>query len=160
MSHHDIDCRRKGVVSVWIGTFPTLEAAEAYFGIPDEIGVYLPAVSFAHDLGTDEIPAECLEVNFEQVAPRPIRELLQDATYSAAFIDPAVAAANQQGFPTAQGIALLYDFDYQAKPGWQPVVGPLRFIGSFKFAEPSAAGESKPTRDPRLHVREIMDDVL
>lgn len=160
MSRHDVDCRRRGFVSVWFGTFPALEAAEAYFGIPDEIGVDLPPVSFANDLGLDELPGECLEINFEQLSPRPLRELLQDATLSAAFIDQAVEAATQQGIQAAQGIALLFDFDYQAKPGWQRAVGPLRFIGSFPFVGSSTAEELTPRRDPRFDVREIVDDVF
>ena len=158
MSNRDVDYRRKGFVSLWIGTFPTVEAAEAYFGIPDEIGVYLPPVSFANDLGLDELAVECLEVNFEQLATRPLRLLLQDATFGAAFIDQAVVAASQLGIDTAQGIALLYDFDYQANPNWQRAVGPLRFIGTFPLIGSPTAEE--PRRDPRLHIREIMDDVL
>jgi len=160
MNSHGKDCRRTGFVSVWIGTFPSVEAAEAYFGIPDEIGVYLPPERFARDLGLDDLPPECLEVNFEQVSPRPLRELLKDATFSPAFLDQAVDAANQQGIQAAQGIALLYDFDYHAKSGWQGAAGPLRFIGSFPFAGNSAGDELNPRRDPRIDIREIMDDVL
>jgi hypothetical protein len=160
MSCHGVDWRRKGCVSVWVGTFPDLEAAEVYFGIPDEIGVYLPPVGFANDLGLEDVPAECLEVNFEQILPRTLRELLQDATFSAAFIELAVEAARRQGIQTAQGIALLYDFDYQAIPGWQRAVGPLRFIGSFPFVGSSVAEELEPRRDPRIDMREIVDDVL
>ena len=36
-----------GIVSVWVGAFPSIKAAEAYFGIPDEIGVCLPPEAFA-----------------------------------------------------------------------------------------------------------------
>lgn len=160
MSSDGVDCRRPGIVSVWIATFPSVEAAQAYFGIPDEIGVYLPAEGFASDLGMADLPSESLEVNFEQVSPRPLRQLLQDATFSATFIDQAVVVASQQGIQAAQGIALLYDFDYQAAPGWQRTSGPLQFIGSFPFVADSAAHEPEPSPDPRLDIREIVDDVL
>jgi len=160
VSSHEVNWRRKGCVSVWVGAFPALEAAEVYFGIPDEIGVYLPPEGFANDLGLDDVPIECLEVNFEQSLPRPLRELLQDATFSAAFIESAVEEASRQGIHAAQGIALLYDFDYQANEGWQLVVGPLRFIGSFPFVRDSTAEELQPRRDPRIDMREIVDDVL
>jgi hypothetical protein len=155
-----VDCRRQGIVSVWIGTFPSVDAAEAYFGIPDEIGVYLPPESFARDLAMDDLPSECLEVNFEQVSPRPLRELLQEATFAGTFIEQAVEAAGQQGIQAAQGVALVYDFDYQFAPGWQRAVGPLQFIGSFPFVRPSAAEERKSGRDPRIEVRDIADDLL
>lgn len=157
MSVQSADCRRKGFVSLWVGAFPSVEVAEAYFGIPDEIGVYLPFERFARDLGLEDLLPECLEVNFEQRSPRPLVDLLQDATFSAEFLDQAVAAASQQGIQAAQGIALLYDFDYQANPDWQHAVGPLRFIGSFRFVGTSA---TEPTRDPRIDLREIVDDLL
>lgn len=153
-----MDCQRQGFVSLWIGEFASVEAAEAYFGIPDEIGVYLPPEAFAKDLGLEELPSERLEVNFEQVLDRPLRQLLQDATFSSTFIEQALTAASEQGIPTAQGIALLYDFDYQTAPDWQRKVGPLQFIGSFPFVGTSTSQES--IRDPRITIREITDDLL
>src|SRR5947209_20542372 len=96
-------CRRSGFVSVWVGSFPSVEAAESYFGIPDEIGVYLPPEAFARDLGLDDIPVENLEVNFEQVSPRPVGELLKDATFAASFIGQAVEAVSRHGIRDAQG---------------------------------------------------------
>src|SRR5947209_20185848 len=97
-------CRRSGFVSVWVGSFPSVEAAEAYFGIPDEIGVSLPPEAFAADLGLPDVPPELLEVNFEQVAPRPVPELLADATFAASFVDRAVSAASDQGIQAAPGV--------------------------------------------------------
>jgi hypothetical protein len=158
MDNDQADCRRKGFVSLWVGTFATLEAAEAYFGIPDEIGVYLPPVSFASDLGLDDLPVERLEVNFEQLSPRPLRELLQDATFAASFLDQAIEAANQQGIQAAQGVALLYDFDYQARPNRQRAVGPLRFIGTFQLPA-ATAEELEPKRDSTIDVHEVIDDI-
>jgi hypothetical protein len=151
-------CRRKGVVSVWAGSFPTLEAAESYFGIPDEIGVLLPPEGFATDLGVESDLLEKLEVNFERITPRPLGELLPEATCAATFSDQAVEAAIRVGIAAAQGIALVYDFDYQAKPGWQPAVGPLTFIGTFHAS--GTPQDSIPQRDPRIKVREIADDVF
>jgi immunity protein 22 of polymorphic toxin system len=160
MSGQGMECRRNGLVSVWVGTFLSVEAAEAYFGIPDEIGVYLPPEGFARDLGFDDLPAESLEVNFEQVSPRTLPELLKDATFSASFIARAVEEARRQGIHEAQGVVLLYDFDYQARPGWQRAAGPLRFVGSFPFVGALTPKESAPVRDPRIEVRELTDDLL
>ncbi len=160
MGRDESDCRRQGFVSVWVGTFPSVEAAEAYFGIPDEIGVDLPPEAFATGLGMSDLPAECLEVNFEQVAPRPIRQLLQDATFSASFIDQAIDAAARQGIQAAQGVALLYDFDYQAAPNRRQTAGPLQFLGSFPFARPSPQHESEARHDPRIKAVGPTDYVL
>ena len=152
--------RRTGFVSVWIGTFPSVEAAEAYFGIPDEIGVFLPPEAFATDLSVDEQLLEKLEVNFERTSPRPIWELLNEATFSGAFRDQAAEAASRLGISSEQGIALVYDFDYQAKPDWQHSTGPLTFIGTFPFHGTLEAEGSIPKRDPRIEFREIADNVL
>jgi hypothetical protein len=160
MSNQGIECRRSGFVSVWVGTFPSVEAAETYFGIPDEIGVYLPPEVFIRDLGLEDLPAENLEVNFEQVSPRPLRQLLADATFAASFLDQAVEAARRQGIEAAQGVALLYDFDYPAKAGWQHTAGPLTFIGSFPFCGTAASEKAKPVQDPRIVIQDITENVL
>jgi hypothetical protein len=160
MDGRAVGCRRKGFISLWVGTFPSVEAAELYFGIPDEIGVYLPAEGFARELGVDMHLLDALEVNFEQTSPRPLRELLNDATFSGEFCDAAVETANRLGISMAQGIALVYDFDYQARPDWQNVTGPLTFIGAFPFHGSPEAQKSIPRRDPRIEIREISDNLL
>src|SRR5262249_26540011 len=137
-----------------------LEAAESYFGIPDEIGVYLPPEGFAADLSVEIDLLDKLEVNFEQIAPRPLGELLADATCSATFRAQTVEAASRMGIATAQGIALVYEFDYQAKPDWQPAVGLLTFIGTFPSGGAVEIDGSPPRRDPRIEIRNITDDVL
>ena len=160
MDVQPVECQRTGFVSVWIGTFPSVEAAEAYFGIPDEIGVFLPPEAFAGDLGVDEQLLEKLEVNFERMSPRPLLEFLNDATFCGAFRDQAAEAASRLGISRAQGIALVYDFDFQAKPDWQHLIGPLTYIGTFPFRGTPDAEGSTPKRDPRIEIREIADDVL
>jgi uncharacterized repeat protein (TIGR04138 family) len=131
MSHPSAGTRKRGFVSLWVGEFPTRREAEVYFGIPDEIGVYLPAEGFIADTGVADFPPETLEANFEQLARRRLSTLLADATYSASFIDPAIEAAHQLGIAEAQGVALLYDWDYDAIGG--AIRGPLTFIGSFPY---------------------------
>jgi hypothetical protein len=160
MKSDEVNGYRQGLVSVWVGTFPSLEAAEAYFGIPDEIDVYLPPEGFGRDLGIPDFAPECLEVNFEQVTPRSLRQLLQTATFSASFMDQALDEANRQGIQEAQGIALLYDFDYQTVPGWQRTAGPMRFVGSFPFVGSSREEEPESRPDPRFDIRGPMDTVL
>jgi hypothetical protein len=133
MSGSQSEFKRIGFVSLWVGTFASVEDAEAYFGIPDEIGVYLPADAFAGDFGLGDFPPEILEVNFEQVSPRPLEILLRDATFAASFLDQALEAATRQRVGQAQGVALLYNFDYRLDPARCDMAGPLRFIGAFPF---------------------------
>lgn len=152
MSDPGSGCRREGFVSLWVGTFPSVEAAEAYFGIPDEIGVYLPPEAFAADFGLGDFPPETLEVNFEGVSPRPLRELLSDATFSESFIDQAVEAGIRQGIHEARGVALLYDFDYRAKPGRDDAAGALTFIGAFPFVPTKPEANLQPFRDVAVQI--------
>jgi hypothetical protein len=159
MSSQEVEFRRSDFVSLWVGSFTSVEEAEAYFGIPDEIGVYLPPEGFTKDLGVD-VPPECLEANFEQPLPRPLLALLKDASFSESFVDEAIEAASKQGIHEAQGIALLYDFDYQAHPGWKSAVGPLRFIGTFAFKHKSRPGDRQPVHDRRIQERGVMDSIL
>jgi hypothetical protein len=127
------ELERPGFVSLWVGSFASIEEAEAYFGIPDEIGVLIPAEAFERDFSLGNFPSENLEVNFEQLTPRPLRELLQDATFADSFADQAVQAAAEQGILQVQGIALLYDFDYRRNTKRCGAAGPLRFVGAFSY---------------------------
>ena len=58
-----------------------MESAEAYFGIPDETGVYLPLEGFASDLGVDATSLGSLEVNLDKTSPHPLDQLLKDAAF-------------------------------------------------------------------------------
>jgi uncharacterized repeat protein (TIGR04138 family) len=142
------ELERAGFVSLWVGRFASVEEAEAYFGIPDEIGVCLPAEAFARDFGLGNFPPEKLEANFEQLTPRPVRELLQDATFAGSFLDRAVEAAVQQGISEAQGVALLYDFDYRRKPERCDEAGPVRFIAAFPYVRLLPEAPPRPVGGP------------
>jgi uncharacterized repeat protein (TIGR04138 family) len=146
-SDNHSEFKRTSFVSLWVGTFPSVEAAEAYFGIPDEIGVYLPPEAFAADFGLGDFPPETLEVNFEQVSPRPLADLLRDATFAASFIDQALEAAARQGVEQAQGVALLYNFDYRLNPARRDAAGLLRFIGAFPFVRVAARSNLQPVHE-------------
>jgi uncharacterized repeat protein (TIGR04138 family) len=137
-------CKRAGFVSIWVGTFASVEDAEVYFGIPDEIGVYMPPDAFAADFALGNLPPEILEVNFEQVGPRPTAELLQDATFAASFRDRAIEAATRKGIAHAQGVALLYNFDYRRNATQRDAAGPLCFIGAFPFVRIGARAQLQP----------------
>lgn len=142
----DNPCARPGHVSVWVGEFGSVEAAEAYFGIPEEVNVYLPAEAFEADFDLGDYLPESLAVNFEQVTPRPLRQLLQDATYAASFLDAAVTAAAALGITRAQGVALVYDFDYGQHAERRASAGPLRFVGAFPFVPDPRSRATNPSR--------------
>jgi hypothetical protein len=101
-----------------------------------------------------------LVVHFEYLKPRPIKDLLNEAAFSASFIEKALHAAVQKEIHQAQGIALLFDFDYQAKRSWKSSSGPLTFLGTFPYARPSWLGKRPQVRDPQIEIRNLEDDIL
>jgi hypothetical protein len=119
-------------VSVWAGRLGSIDDAETYFTELIDGEARKPS-PFANAWGLGFYPPNCLEIHFEQESARTMPALFQEASFSQSFIEAAVEAAGQQGVHETQGIALLYDFDYQLKPGGQPVVGSMRFLGSFAF---------------------------
>jgi hypothetical protein len=131
--HRPIDYYREYYVSVWVGQFPSVEAVDAYFTEDYGPDHWKPS-PFAVELGLGYYPPEYLEIHFdEETIPRPLLTLLMEASFSESFLHDAFAAARDQGIYEAQGIALLYNFDYQFKSDWKQTVGPMRFIGAFGF---------------------------
>jgi hypothetical protein len=119
-------------VSVWVGQFASADEAEDYFAEEGDGEGPIPS-AFSREWRLGPYPPHRLEIHFEQPSDRALTVLLQEATFSASFIDAAVEAAGRQGIRAAQGIALLYYFDYQSRPDRQCEVGSLRFIGTFAF---------------------------
>ena len=110
MDGQRVECRRTGFVSASMARFLPWKPRKRISGSPMRSAIS-SSEAFARDLGVDEQLLEKLEVNFERMSPRPLRELLNDATFSGAFRDQAVEAASRFGISSAQGIALVYDFD-------------------------------------------------
>lgn len=131
--------RRLGCVSIWDGTFGSIDAVEWYFGEPTPDGKLPPSYSFIEDFRLPEFSPECLEINFTQVQPRPLSELLASTSFSSSYIDSACAAAERLGIEEAQGVALLFNFDYQACPKVLPKSPNLRFVGVFEYDQDAAA---------------------
>lgn len=131
--HRPIDHYREYHVSLWVGQFPSVEEVDAYFTEDYGPDHWKPS-PFAVELGLGYYPPEYLEVHFsEEMVPRPLLSFLIEAAFSESFLHAASAAARDQGIYEVQGIALLYNFDYQSKPNWVRTVGPMRFIGTFAF---------------------------
>lgn len=129
-----VDYYRQSHVSLWVGEFSSAEDADGYFTEefdPDK--EHWKPSPFAEELGLGFYHPAALEVNFEQTTPRPLLNLLMEASFSESFFHAAFAVAREQGIDKAQGIALLYDFDYQLKPNWGRTVGLVRYVGTFPY---------------------------
>jgi hypothetical protein len=134
MPDRPVEFAQAGIVSLWTGTFKSPESADAYFAEVVGAGRWEPS-RFSVDFGLGYYPPWRLEINFQSSGPHSISELLIDATFAPTFADRAVAVANQKALALAQGIALLYDFDYLLKSERKERVGSLWFVGSFAFVK-------------------------
>ncbi len=132
------------VVSIWVGAFPSIDDAEAYF-FKDAGDGSAGRCRFANDFALDAFDPACVEIRFERPTPRPIEQLLEDCTFSESFAADALAAAKALGIREAQGVALIYYADYGANSVVRAEAGPLKFLGSFPFADTSSSeGEASP----------------
>src|SRR5262245_15990904 len=149
MADRRVEFAQDGIVSLWVGAFPTPEDADAYFAEVFGGGRWEPS-PFSVVFGLGYYPPWRLETNFQSPKPQPIGQLLRDATFDPTFADRAVAMAAAQGMTEVQGIALLYDFDYLLKAGRVNRAGPMAFVGSFAFVK------TRPNADlgPLLSVAE------
>jgi uncharacterized repeat protein (TIGR04138 family) len=153
MADRRVEFAQDGIVSLWVGAFPTPEAADAYFAEDFGPGRWEPA-RFSVEFGLGYYPPWRLETNFQSAEPQSIAELLRDATFAPTFADRAAVAATRRGFAKAQGAALLYDFDYRLKPNRQDRAGPITFVDSFAFVKtrPNAdLGRLAPVSDRTGH---------
>ena len=85
----DDSYRRLGCVSIWAGTFGSIDAAEWYFGVPAPDGRLPPPYSFIEEFQLLSFSPECLELNFTQAQPGPLRDLLASTSFSCSYIDAA-----------------------------------------------------------------------
>lgn len=139
MRNPKVEFARPGFVSVWVGEFPTPEAADAYFTErfdPPELPhgePYWEPSPFQAELGLGFYPPWKLETRFPE-QPLPVGELLADITFTESFGPLVVEQASRKGIDRAGGVAVVFGFDYRLKPGWAEAVGPVRFVGTFPFA--------------------------
>jgi uncharacterized repeat protein (TIGR04138 family) len=140
------DYFRRDHVSLWVGSFANPDVAGAYFTEWYDPPHWEPA-PFSLELGLGFYPPWALEINFEETTPRPLVDLLHDATFAVSFLDRAAVAAERMGIHEAQGVALLYDFDYRLAPTWAESVGPVRYVGTFAFVRTAANTRLQPYRD-------------
>jgi uncharacterized repeat protein (TIGR04138 family) len=143
MAERRVEYAQEGIVSLWVGAFSSPEAADAYFAEVFGPGRWV-AAPFSVEFGLGYYPPWRLEIDFQSPTARPVGDLLRDATFAPTFADRAALAATRAGMATAQGVALLYDFDYLLKPGRVVRSGPLAFVGSFAFVKTKPNADLSP----------------
>lgn len=106
-----------GVVSVWVGTFPSEQEFDSYLDGP-----------LKEALGLQRELASICEVFFQD-KPGPVEEVLEGFSGYGSFIDKAVEVAKVRGIDLANAALVCY---YVKCEGAAETWGKLHFLGSFK----------------------------
>jgi hypothetical protein len=133
---------KDGVISVWMGDFPSEGAAEEYLREQydsDEA----PLSQFAADFDIPWYDHDFLESYHTSSGTHTIREMLSGFSYSTSYIDFVVNRADELGCHQSNTVVLLLDFAYQ--PGAARSTSPLLFVGTFAYDATASAAED-PSR--------------
>jgi hypothetical protein len=134
--HFDAD----GFVSIWCGEFPTEADREAH--LRERYGEEFedePLAEWIGEFGFGWFDHDFMDANSDDLARRPIRDLIVPCSYAASYVEAAVAAAEQLGIQTTQTVLLLFNWRYDpvATGVWQGRF--LRFVGAFTYTKASDA---------------------
>ncbi len=114
------DFRRTGKVSVWVGAAKPDPKVEVDV-LRDWCGVDY------YDLDDQEVSA------LKKFARGSVETVLRQLSYSASFVDAALAAANRKGVSEAYWALAQYDFAYNPKSVTRPVAADPVFLGAFDW---------------------------
>jgi hypothetical protein len=94
-------------VDLWLGRFPSFEAAEAYFEeqYDDEEA---PVSRFAGDQDETFIDHDFVERVFHETSPPNLRDALTRHSFSSSYVDAAVAAFEQAPFYPFDTVLLVW----------------------------------------------------
>lgn len=113
---------KAGVVSIWVGVNDAFNDSEELDVLQDLCGVGY------YELHNQE--SNCFD--FQVV---PLKQLLEEMSYSDSFLEKALSSALRKGIDKARWVTLQYDFNYDPKQVRRVVKNDPVFIGSFPYSE-------------------------
>lgn len=128
-----------GVVSIWVGSFPTVELLEEYLKEQYEDDD-VPISRFADDTGLDWYDHDLLEAQ-RYDEPLPVSVAISPLSFSASYIDAATEAAVRLGMGPIDTVVLLIDCSYTSERAARMAPSPLSFLGVFPYDENAAPAE-------------------
>lgn len=111
---------KEGVVSVWAGLKDGDDETDDLDVLQDWCGI-------------DYYDPDYQEMNWVDFRLMPLKELLQDLSYSDSFITHALFAAKQRGITSARWVLLQYNFAYDMQLAKLPIADDPIFLGRFKY---------------------------
>ena len=130
---------QQGVVSIWVGSFPSAEAFEDYLREQYEADG-APISRFAGETGLDWYDHDLLEAQRYE-APLAVSAAVGPLSFSASYINAASQAAQQLGMGPINTVVLLIDCAYASDQAVPTDRSPLKFLGAFPYDESSAPAE-------------------
>jgi hypothetical protein len=127
---------RKGMVSIWVGVFPSESARKAQ--LKERYGEEFedePLAEWMGEFGFGWFDHDQMDTNWDGLKGQPLRDLLGQCSYAASFLERAVAAGSEQGIEESQTALLLYDFKYDPKVTGVTQGKYLRFLGTFRYSD-------------------------
>ena len=132
-SHH---FGEDGYVSIWVGEFPSKELREEHLRerSGEERGTGALA-AWMGEFGFAWFDHDFMSTNWTGLSLRPLSKLVAQCSYSASYLDAALAAAQEQGISTTQCVLLLFNFCYDPKVTGVKEGSYLRFLGAFRYVD-------------------------
>lgn len=130
----------EGILSLWIGHFAGEDDLFEYVDFRyDDDGN--SSCQFALDAGLGWFDHDFQEAHYTEAGLTDAAQVLVGHSYSASFIEPAVAAITQFRRPQDNAVFILYDVAYNPLEVQPRSTARLRFVGTFAYDEtaPSAA---------------------
>jgi hypothetical protein len=144
MDHPEITFGEDGpIVSIWVGTFGSQEAVDAYTAEQyDEDREGEPISPFAGDVGLKSYDHDFMEVHHEPgLSGWGVATFAQHSN-GESFAKKAWAAARQQRIGEFDTVFMLYGYDHVRYPQATRHPRRVRFVGTFPYRMDQASGSS------------------
>lgn len=122
MKHNDF--RRGGMVSVWIGNFPSDIELDDYINLSRTF-----EKDFQFELNERDMPETSVESE-----PVPVSQLVNGFSWSDSYAQAVSELAKQQGIKSATTMVVFLNFEYQPERAKPNQAAPLKFLGAVRFS--------------------------
>jgi Immunity protein 22 len=128
---------KAGFVSIWVSVVPLNRIPDDYFEENYGGDEYVPLTPFYGDFGFGYFDHDFMDTNTSEGRATEIENLLGPCSYSASYVELAVAEAKRRGLEKTQSIVLLFDFKYDPDVSEITKSNYMEFLGSFVYDKKS-----------------------
>jgi len=122
MKHNDF--RKGGMVSVWVGNFPSDIELDDYMNLSRKF-----EQDFGFELNERDMPETSVHPE-----PVPISELVDGFSWSDSYAQSVGELAIRQGVERATSMVVFLNFEYRPERAHPKENAPLKFLGAVRFS--------------------------